>query len=242
MSAVLEITDIRKTFGGLKAVDGLGLTIEAGEVVGLLGPNGSGKTTLMNLISGALKPTEGSIRLKGQEIAGRRPDVIARAGVARTFQLVRLLPSLSLLENVAVSAMFGPQRLSRLEAEKVARACLERIGLAGRETMPAGDLTYIDQKRLELARALAGEPKLLLLDEWLAGLNPTELQEGIALIRRLASEGTTILLVEHIMAAVRALCPRSVVMAAGRKIADGPTAVVLDDPEVISAYLGAAHA
>lgn len=242
MSAVLEITDIRKTFGGLKAVDGLGLTIEAGEVVGLLGPNGSGKTTLMNLISGALKPPEGSIRLKGQEIAGRRPDVIARAGVARTFQLVRLLPSLSLLENVAVSAMFGPQRLSRLEAEKVARACLERIGLAGRETMPAGDLTYIDQKRLELARALAGEPKLLLLDEWLAGLNPTELQEGIALIRRLASEGTTILLVEHIMAAVRALCPRSVVMAAGRKIADGPTAVVLDDPEVISAYLGAAHA
>lgn len=242
MSTVLEITDIRKTFGGLKAVDGLGLTIKAGEVVGLLGPNGSGKTTLMNLISGALKPTEGSIRLKGQEIAGRRPDVIARAGVARTFQLVRLLPSLSLLENVAVSAMFGPQRLPRLEAEKVARACLERIGLAGRENMPAGDLTYIDQKRLELARALAGEPKLLLLDEWLAGLNPTELQEGIALIRRLASEGTTILLVEHIMAAVRALCPRSVVMAAGRKIADGPTAVVLDDPQVISAYLGAAHA
>ncbi|MFB4374637.1 ABC transporter ATP-binding protein [Agrobacterium sp. CR_3] len=242
MSAVLEIIDIRKTFGGLKAVDGLGLTIEAGEVVGLLGPNGSGKTTLMNLISGALKPTEGSIRLKGQEIAGRRPDVIARAGVARTFQLVRLLPSLPLLENVAVSAMFGPQRLSRPEAEKVARACLERIGLAGRETMPAGDLTYIDQKRLELARALAGEPKLLLLDEWLAGLNPTELQEGIALIRRLASEGTTILLVEHIMAAVRALCPRSVVMAAGRKIADGPTAAVLDDPQVISAYLGAPHA
>ncbi|CVI62427.1 MULTISPECIES: ABC transporter ATP-binding protein [Agrobacterium] len=242
MNAVLEITDIRKTFGGLKAVDGLGLSIEAGEVVGLLGPNGSGKTTLMNLISGALKPTEGSIRLKGQEIAGRPPDVIARAGVARTFQLVRLLPSLSLLENVAVSAMFGPQRLSRPEAEKVARACLERIGLAGRETMPAGDLTYIDQKRLELARALAGEPKLLLLDEWLAGLNPTELQEGIALIRRLASEGTTILLVEHIMAAVRALCSRSVVMAAGRKIADGPTARVLDDPHVISAYLGAAHA
>ena len=117
-----------------------------------------------------------------------------------------------------------------------------QIGLAGREVMPAGDLTYIDQKRLELARALAGEPKLLLLDEWLAGLNPTELQEGIALIRRLASEGTTILLVEHIMAAVRALCPRSVVMAAGRKIADGPTAAVLDDPQVISAYLGAPHA
>lgn len=242
MTAVLEIEGARKTFGGLKAVDGLDLSVGSGEVVGLLGPNGSGKTTLMNLISGALKPTGGSIRLAGAEIAGRRPDLIARAGVARTFQLVRLLPSLSILENVAVSAVFGPRRLSRPQAGGVARACLERVGLAGRDHVPAGELTYIDQKRLELARALAGEPKLLLLDEWLAGLNPTELAEGVALIRRLAGEGTTILLVEHIMAAVRALCPRSVVMAAGRKIADGPTAEVLGDPAVIAAYLGTAHA
>ena len=238
MSAVLEITDIRKTFGGLKAVDGLGLTIEAGEVVGLLGPNGSGKTTLMNLISGALKPTEGSIRLKGQEIAGRRPDVIARAGVARTFQLVRLLPSLPLLENVAVSAMFGPQRLSRPEAEKVARACLERIGLAGRETLPAGDLTYIDQKRLELARALAGEPKLLLLDEWLAGLNPTELQEGIALIRRLASEGTTILLVEQNANLALDVSSYGYVLETGSVLLEGPSADLKANPRVQEAYLG----
>lgn len=242
MSAVLEIHDIRKTFGGLKAVDGLSFSIQQGDVLGLLGPNGSGKTTLMNLISGALKPTGGSIRLGGNEIGGKRPDLIARAGVARTFQLVRLLPSLSILENVAVSAVFGPRSLSRHDAEAVARTCLERVGLAGRDHVAAGELTYIDQKRLELARALANEPKLLLLDEWLAGLNPTELAEGIALIRRLAGGGTTIMLVEHIMAAVRALCPRSVVMAAGRKIADGPTADVLADPAVIAAYLGTAHA
>jgi branched-chain amino acid transport system ATP-binding protein len=197
---------------------------------------------LLNLISGALKPSGGSIRLAGGEIAGRRPDLIARAGVARTFQLVRLLPSLSILENVAIAAVFGPHRHSRGDAEEVARRCLEQVGLAGRDQLLAGQLTYIDQKRLELARALAAEPKLLLLDEWLAGLNPSELEEGIALIRRLAGQGMTILLVEHIMAAVRALCARSVVMAAGRKIADGPTSVVLDDPQVISAYLGTAHA
>ncbi len=242
MTAVLEIHDVRKSFGGLKAVDGLTFSVETGEVVGLLGPNGSGKTTLMNLISGALKPSGGAIRLAGAEIGGERPDRIARAGVARTFQLVRLLPSLSILDNVSVAAVFGPRRLSRRAAEAVARGCLQRVGLAGRDHVPAGDLTYIDQKRLELARALASEPKLLLLDEWLAGLNPTELAEGVALIRRLAEEGTTILLVEHIMAAVRALCSRSVVMAAGRKIADGPTGAVLNDPHVIAAYLGTAHA
>lgn len=242
MTAVLEIQDVRKSFGGLKAVDGLTFSVETGEVVGLLGPNGSGKTTLMNLISGALKPSGGAIRLAGAEIGGERPDRIARAGVARTFQLVRLLPSLSILDNVSVAAVFGPRRLPRRQAEAVARDCLQRVGLAGRDHVPAGDLTYIDQKRLELARALASEPKLLLLDEWLAGLNPTELAEGVALIRRLAEEGTTILLVEHIMAAVRALCSRSVVMAAGRKIADGPTGAVLNDPDVIAAYLGTAHA
>lgn len=242
MTAVLEIVDIAKTFGGLKAVDGLSFSISQGEVVGLLGPNGSGKTTLLNLISGALRPTSGSIRLAGVEISGRRPDLIARAGVARTFQLVRLLPSLSILDNVALGAAFGPHRHSRRKAEDVARHCLVQVGLAGREHLLAGELTYIDQKRLELARALATDPKLLLLDEWLAGLNPTELAEGIDLIRRLAGQGMTILLVEHIMSAVRALCPRAVVMAAGAKIADGPTSAVLDDANVISAYLGTAHA
>lgn len=192
----------------------------------------------MNLISGALKPTAGSIRLGGADITGQRPDRIAGAGIARTFQLVRILPSLSILENVVAPAAFGRRRLWGAEAEAFARACLERIGLSARSGAMAGELTYVDQKRLELARALAAEPRLLMLDEWLAGLNPTELQEGIDLIRKLEAEGTTILLVEHIMDAIRALCPRCVVMASGGKIADGPTETVLSDPAVISAYLG----
>ena len=242
MSALLELRDVDKRFGGLKAVDGMSFTMDGGEVVGLLGPNGSGKTTLMNLISGALKPSTGIIRLGGSDIAGRRPDRIARAGIARTFQLVRILPSLSILENVMVPAAFGRRRLWGPEAEALARSCLDRIGLSARSGVMAGDLTYVDQKRLELARALAAEPRLLMLDEWLAGLNPTELQESIDLIRKLEAEGMTILLVEHIMDAVRALCPRCVVMAAGQKIADGATDVVLADPTVIATYLGSADA
>jgi len=242
MSPLLELAGIDKRFGGLMAVDSMGFTVAKGEVVGLLGPNGSGKTTLMNLISGALKPSAGTIRLGGADITGRRPDLIARAGVARTFQLVRILPSLSILENVMVAAAFGRRRLWGAEAQAFARSCLERIGLSTRSGAIAGELTYVDQKRLELARALAAEPRLLMLDEWLAGLNPTELQAGIDLIRKLEAERMTILLAEHIMDAVRALCPRCVVMAAGRKIADGPTDAVLSDPAVVAAYLGRADA
>nr|WP_010141855.1 ATP-binding cassette domain-containing protein [Oceanicola sp. S124] len=235
---MLEIHEAAKHFGGVRAVDGLSFSMNEGEVVGLLGPNGSGKTTLMNLVSGALKPTSGDILFDGVAIGGKRPDVIARAGVARTFQLVRVLPSLSILENVMVPAAFGREALWGRAAEARAEESLARVGLKVSPGKLAGDLTYIDQKRLELARALAARPRLLLLDEWLAGLNPTELQEGIALIRQLEAEGLTILLVEHIMDAVRALCPRCVVMASGSKIADGPTAEVLDQPEVVAAYLG----
>lgn len=239
---MLEIREAAKHFGGVRAVDGLSFSMNEGEVVGLLGPNGSGKTTLMNLVSGALKPTSGEILFDGVAIGGKRPDVIAKAGVARTFQLVRVLPSLSILENVMVPAAFGREALWGREAEARAEESLERVGLKVSPGKLAGDLTYIDQKRLELARALAARPRLLLLDEWLAGLNPTELQEGIALIHQLEAEGLTILLVEHIMDAVRALCPRCVVMASGSKIADGPTGEVLDQPEVISAYLGGVDA
>ena len=238
MTYLLQIEGASKRFGGLTAVNDMHFAMSKGEVVGLLGPNGSGKTTLMNLISGALKPTSGAILLGGRDIAGKRPDAIARAGVARTFQLVRILPSLSIMENVMVPAAFGRRRLWGRAAEDMARQCLATVGLDPRPGLLAGDLTYIDQKRLELARALAAEPRLLLLDEWLAGLNPTELQEGIALIKRLEDAGMTILLVEHIIDAVRALCPRCVVMSAGLMIADGPTAEVLADPAVIAAYLG----
>lgn len=234
----LQIDKAVKQFGGLRAVDGVSFTLERGEIVGLLGPNGSGKTTLINLISGALPATSGAIHLNGQSLTGLRRDRIARAGVARTFQLVRILPSLSLRENVMIPAVFGRKAHWGAEAERIASAALDRVGLAGRAMTSAGDLTYIDQKRLELARALAAEPEVLLLDEWLAGLNPTELRDGVALIASLKAQGLTILMVEHIIDAVRALCPRVVVMNSGQLIADEATEVALGDPRVIAAYLG----
>ena len=234
----LAIDNATKTFGGLRAVDGVSFGMDRGEIVGLLGPNGSGKTTLINLISGDLTATAGEIRLDGVRLTGRRADQIARAGVARTFQLVRILPSLTLAENVMIPAVFGAHSHWGGAARAAAREALERVGLADRAGISAGLLTYIDQKRLELARALAAEPKLLLLDEWLAGLNPTELVQGIALIRSLTSTGLTILMVEHIMEAVRALCPRVVVMTSGQLIADEETGAALTDPRVIAAYLG----
>ena len=242
MSALLSLSNVTKRFGGLLAVNSMTFDLQEGEVVGLLGPNGSGKTTLINLISGALPPTAGSVHVAGKEIAGLRADQIARSGIARTFQLVRILPSMTVLENVQVPAAFGAKSHWGGEIDRIARACLEQVGIAHLAGAMPGDLTYIDQKRLELARALAAEPKVLLLDEWLAGLNPTELQDGIALIRKLQSTGITILLVEHIMEAVRALCPRCVVMNAGALIADGKTEEVLADPNVIAAYLGDSHA
>lgn len=235
---LLHIKNATKRFGGLTAVDDVSFSLEAGEIAGLLGPNGSGKTTLINLISGFLPASSGVITLGGQSLTGRRADQIARAGVARTFQLVRILPSLSLVENVMIPAVFGAKPHSGPEAQSVARAALERVDLAGRADLAAGQLTYIDQKRLELARALAAEPSVLLLDEWLAGLNPTELAEGIALIKALTDSGITILMVEHIMEAVRVLCPRVIVMNSGRRIVDGPTQAALSDPQVIAAYLG----
>lgn len=234
----LEIDRAAKQFGGLRAVDDVSFSLARGEIVGLLGPNGSGKTTLINLISGALPATSGDIRLDGLRLTGLRRDRIARAGVARTFQLVRILPSLSLIENVMITAVFGRHAHWGAAARRVADEALDRVGLSDRATATAGDLTYIDQKRLELARALAAEPEILLLDEWLAGLNPTELAEGVDLIRKLHAGGLTILMVEHIIDAVRALCPRVVVMNSGQLIADEATDVALSDPAVIAAYLG----
>ncbi|MBO6540334.1 MAG: ABC transporter ATP-binding protein [Rhizobiaceae bacterium] len=241
MSTLLAIDGATKVFGGLKAVNQVSFSISEGETVGLLGPNGSGKTTLINLISGALAPSAGRFGIGGRDMTGRRADVIARAGVARTFQLVRILPSLTLEENVLVPAIFGRKRHWGEAAQALARGALERVGLAESAGRQAAELTYLDQKRLELARALAAEPDILLMDEWLAGLNPTELQEAIRLVRSLSGSGMTILMVEHIMEAVRALCPRSLVMNAGALIADGPTADVLADSRVIAAYLGDAE-
>jgi ABC-type branched-subunit amino acid transport system ATPase component len=239
MSApLLEVAGLTRRFGGLVAVDDISLSLQPGEIMGLLGPNGSGKSTVLNLISGALRSDAGSVRLQGREIGSAAPYRIARLGVARTFQLVRVLASLNCRENVLAGLAFGRRSAWGHAAGQRADELLARVGLAGRAATTTGELTYIDQKRLELARALALDPQLLLLDEWLAGLNPTELQEGIALVRSLRGDGVTILLVEHVMDAIRSLCDRCVVMNAGRKIAEGAPDAVLADAEVIRAYLG----
>jgi branched-chain amino acid transport system ATP-binding protein len=237
---MLEVKSLTKRFGGLVAVNGVDFRLESGEVVGLLGPNGSGKSTVMNLISGALPRSSGEVWLDGARIDGLPAHRIAKKGVARTFQLVRLAPSLTVRENVLISLAFGAEPIWGRVAEARADAALERVGLASMAAAHVPDLNYIDQKRVELARAIATGPRVLLLDEWMAGLNPTELKTAITLIASLRDSGTTILLVEHIMEAVRALCPRCIVMRAGERIADGATAEVLADPQVIAAYLGGA--
>jgi len=236
---VLKVEGLTRRFGGLVAVNEMGFTVHAGEIVGLLGPNGSGKTTAINLISGVLRPDAGSIMLGDTDIAGWPTFKIARLGVARTFQLVRVLDGMSCGDNVRAGLAFNHR--GRSEEGAAFEDLLARVGLAGHSARPASELTYIDRKRLELARALALRPRVLLLDEWLAGLNPSELLIGIALIRSLKDEGLSILMVEHVMDAIRSLCSRCVVMSSGRRIADGPTDAVLNDPAVIEAYLGAPH-
>ena len=236
--SVIEIHGLTRAFGGLVAVNDLGFSVAPGEILGLLGPNGSGKTTALNLMSGLLRPDAGSIRLNGQNIAGLASYKIARLGLARTFQLVRVLDGMNCRENIEAGIAFHWPHISASATSDRIDQLLQRVGLRGHDQRPAADLTYIDRKRLELARALASKPSLLLLDEWLAGLNPSELSIGIDLIRSLRDEGATIILVEHVMAAVRALCDRCVVMSSGRKIAEGATADVLSDAAVVKAYLG----
>jgi len=235
---LLQVTNVTKRFGGLVAVNGMNFDVKEHEVMGIIGPNGSGKTTMMNLISGALKVSSGSISLQGRRLSEMSADNIAQTGVSRTFQLVRILPSLSIVENVVAGAAFGHRRRWGNDARYFAESLLDRLGLAEHMHLPTESLTYIDQKRLELARALASEPEVLLLDEWLAGLNPTELQIGIELVSELRKEGRTIILVEHVMDAIRSLCDRCVVMNSGSKIAEGTPSEVLADAEVIRAYLG----
>ena len=235
---ILSLRGATKRFGGLVAVNDIDFDVTEHEVLGLIGPNGSGKSTTLNLISGALKPTSGAIALRGTQISGLPAQDIARRGIARTFQLVRLLPSMTVLDNVRAGAVFGHRRRWGHDAEAHALRMLELVGLDRRAHAHVDELTYIDTKRVELARVLASDPKILLLDEWLAGLNPTELEEGIALIRRLRDEGRTIILVEHVMDAIRSLCDRCVVMSSGTKIAEGTPDAVLSDPDVIRAYLG----
>ncbi len=236
--AVLSVRNVTKRFGGLVAVSDISFDVKEHEMVGVIGPNGSGKTTMINMISGLYRPSEGRISLRGRQISDKQPQIIAREGVGRTFQLVRLLPGLTVLENVVAGAVYGHRRRWGREAEDYAHDVLERVGMDAMSHAPTSSLTYIDQKRVELARTLAGEPEVLLLDEWLAGLNPTELETGIELIHALRDEGRTVVLVEHVMDAIRSLCDRCVVMSSGAKIAEGTPDEVLSDREVVRAYLG----
>ena len=235
---LLGIRGLRKAFGGLVAVRDISLDIPRGRIFGLIGPNGSGKTTVLNLITAELTPDAGSILFRGKEMIGLQSFQVCRAGIARTFQLVRVLPHLTTRENVMLGRLFGSDPTSPGHAAHEADALIERVGLSRYTGMFGSQLTYIDQKRVELARALATRPQLLLLDEWLAGLNPTELKIGIGLIRQIQDQGTTVVMVEHVMEAIRALCDHVVVMNAGEKIAEGTSEAVLSDPKVMDAYLG----
>ena len=240
--ALLEVERVSKGFGGVRAVHDVSFTLAAGELVGIMGPNGSGKTTLFNLIAGALAPDGGSIRFHGREISGLAPHRICARGIARTFQLVRPFGGLTALENVLVGRLYGRAAGGRATASADAERLLALVGLEGRAATPAARLTLIDRKRLELARALATSPDLLLLDEFMAGLNPTETATAMALVRRLVADGLTVLMVEHIVWALMDLCRRLIVLSAGEKIAEGPPETVAADRNVVDVYLGGAPA
>ena len=235
-AALLEVRGLSKRFGGLQAVSDLSLAMAEGEMLGLIGPNGAGKTTVFNLVSGFLRPDAGEIRFRGQSIVGLKPHAICRQGLARTFQLVRPFPHLSVLDNVKVAALTRHARTP--EARARARAVVERVGLAPRADVAAGRLTLAERKCLELARALATEPTLLLLDEVMAGLNATETQGIVRLITRINESGVSMLRIEHNMRAVMALSHRIVVLSFGEKIAEGTPSAVASDARVIEAYLG----
>jgi branched-chain amino acid transport system ATP-binding protein len=235
---LLEVKNLSRHFGGLAAVDGVSFAVQQGEVLGLVGPNGSGKTTLLNVVSGRLPPMGGEVRFDGRPITGHTPERVCRAGIAGTFQLARIPDALDALDNVAVAAMYGRRRLDVASARAEAERLLARVGFAADLSAHADALTYFDHKRIELARALACAPELLLLDEWLAGLNPTELEAGIALVRSFNDEGLTIVMVEHVMHAIRSLCGHVVVLNAGRVIAAGTPDEALADPGVVRVYLG----
>ncbi|SRR6266498_53102 len=243
MPELLELDNISKDFGGLRAVNRVSLAAHEGEILGLIGPNGAGKTTLFNMITGVYRPSAGRVLLRGEDITRLSAHQRCKRGIARSFQLVRPFPELTVLENVAVGRIYGRDAVwNRRRAEADALAMLDRVGLAGRAQEQAKHLTLVDRKRLELARALATRPILLLLDELLAGLNPTEVLETMDLIRALRESGTTIIMVEHVVTAIFGISDRVAVMSAGERIAEGTPALVARDARVIDAYLGTAHA
>ena len=238
--ALLEVEGLSRSFGGVAAVRDVSFAVAAGEIVGVMGPNGSGKTTLFNLITGALAPDTGRVRISGESVTGLPPHRICAKGIARTFQLVHPFPGLTALENVLVGQLYGRGRLPLPRAVAEAERLLAIVGLARKGHLPASQLTVVDRKRLELARALATAPRVLLMDEFMAGLTPAEVGEAIGLIRMLQGQGVTLVIVEHIVWALLDLSHRIVVLSAGEKIAEGEPAAVARDPTVMDVYLGTA--
>ena len=240
MSTILTGEKLTRRFGGLKAIDDVSIEVQAGEIVGIIGPNGAGKTTLFNLLSGFMKPTQGIVTFDGSDVTGQRPHRLNRLGLARTFQLVKPFARMTVLENT----MVGAYRLagSRSDAADQARGILALLGMEDLAGRPARELTMPGLKRLEVARALATKPKLLLLDEVMSGLTPSESKAMLPVIRRIRDNGVTVLMIEHVMHAIMALSDRIVVLHHGSKLAEGTPAEITADATVINAYLGNAPA
>jgi branched-chain amino acid transport system ATP-binding protein len=236
---ILEGRDVTKSFGGLAAVSHVNFHIDQGEIVGLIGPNGAGKTTLFNLISAAIPFKSGEIIFKGQKLNGLKPHQICKMGIGRTFQQIKIFGNMPVFQNVLVGAFFGtPSRVSAADAAREATQALEFVGLSAVSATPAKDLPLVNQKRIELARALATRPELLLLDELMAGLNPAEISEAMELVTRLRDKGITILMVEHVMKAIMGICGRIMVLHHGEKIAEGTCNEISCNKTVIDIYLG----
>ncbi len=234
--ALLEVTGITKRFGGLVAVDDLSLSLDKGQILGLIGPNGAGKTTAFNMISGFYKPDEGEIYFDGKKINGLRPDQVCKLGLARTFQIVKPFPQLSVRDNVMVGAYNRTN--SRRESRQKAEEIIDFLGMSDISDMTAGSLSVAYRKRLEIAKVLATDPKIILLDEAMAGLRPTETDHMIDLVRQVSNQGIALLLVEHVMRVIMSLAERIVVIHHGEKIAEGEPKEIVQDKAVIDAYLG----